>query len=155
MTVTTPIPTYWIDAFSGAPFAGNPALVCVLDRPALDVTCQAIAREFNLSETVFVRAFNEAYEIRWFTPTKEVDLVGHATLAAACAIMTFVEPQRSEIVFHTRESGILRAWRDREVIAIDLPADTPRQVDLVLHRWSALLGSRRENSGPGGTTWPC
>ena len=58
--MATPIPTYWIDALSGAPFGCNPALVCVLDRPALDVTCQALAREFKLSETVFVRALNEA-----------------------------------------------------------------------------------------------
>src|SRR5690242_6106905 len=97
-------PAYWIDAFTAALFAGNPAVVVMLDQPISDASCQAAAREFNLSETVFLRRVGEDYEIRWFTPTKEVDLVGHATLAAAYAVMAIVEPERDRLAFHTRHS---------------------------------------------------
>jgi predicted PhzF superfamily epimerase YddE/YHI9 len=112
-----------VDAFSAAPFGGNPAVVCVLRHELHTNTLQSIAREFNVSETVFIaRRFND-YEIRWFTPTVEVDLVGHATLAAAYVIIQELEPCRGDIVFHSRRSGALRAYGDPTSLCIALPAD--------------------------------
>jgi PhzF family phenazine biosynthesis protein len=116
---------FWVDAFSASPFGGNPAVVCVLERNLTDETLQKIAREFNVSETVFIsrRGNHCDYDIRWFTPTVEVDLVGHATLAAAYVIMGDIEPGLTDIVFHSSRSGLLRAYGDRSLVSIDLPAD--------------------------------
>ena len=115
---------FWIDAFAASPFGGNPAAVCVLVREIPDATLQNIAREFNLSETVFISRRSLGYDIRWFTPTLEVDLVGHATLAAAYVIMAELEPGQTEIEFHSRRSGLLRAYGDRALVSIELPSDT-------------------------------
>jgi len=120
---------FWIDAFSTSAFGGNPAAVCVLKRVLPDATLQGIAREFNLSETVFISRRASGYDIRWFTPTVEVDLVGHATLAAAYAIMTHLEPGRPDIEFYSRRSGLLRAYGDRTSVSIELPADTLQSCD--------------------------
>ncbi len=76
-----------VDAFSNRPFAGNPAAICWLEREADAGWMQAVAAEMNLSETAFVRRVEHGYELRWFTPTVEVDLCGHATLATAHARM--------------------------------------------------------------------
>ncbi len=124
--MSEPFDFFWVDAFSEAPFGGNPAVVCVLARELDDVTLQNIAREFDLSETVFISRRDDGYDIRWFTPTVEVDLVGHATLAAAHVVIASLEPGRAEIDFHSRRSGILRARGDRASISIELPADAPR-----------------------------
>src|SRR5262245_7932365 len=115
---------FWIDAFATGPFMGNPAVVCVLDEEADALTMQRAAREFNVSETVFVHGGEGTYDIRWFTPTHELPLVGHATLAAAHAIMTSVEPGSDSVVFNSRLSGRLPARRCDDGIAITLPADT-------------------------------
>ncbi|MEL6705134.1 MAG: PhzF family phenazine biosynthesis isomerase, partial [Bacteroidota bacterium] len=73
-----------VDAFTDAPFGGNPAAVCLLDAPVETEWMQRVAMEMNLSETAFLRAGpSSAFELRWFTPTTEVDLCGHATLATA------------------------------------------------------------------------
>ena len=72
-----------VDAFAKRPFTGNPAAVCLLEEPRDEGWMQALAREMNLSETAFVTARDGGYELRWFTPAKEVDLCGHATLASA------------------------------------------------------------------------
>lgn len=77
------IPIFQIDAFAEAPFQGNPAAVCPLDNWLPDNVLQSIAQENNLAETAFYIPRGDHYELRWFTPTKEVDLCGHATLAAA------------------------------------------------------------------------
>src|SRR6478609_1621322 len=80
-------PLFHVDAFASGPFTGNPAAVCLLEKPAEPAWMQAVAAEMNLSETAFVRPLvsNEPghFELRWFTPTVEVDLCGHATLASA------------------------------------------------------------------------
>lgn len=114
---------FWIDAFAAEPFTGNPAVVCVLEEEADAAAMQRAAREFNVSETAFVRGGNGAYDIRWFTPTCELPLVGHATLAAAHAIMTAVEPGLETVVFNSRLSGRLPARRSDDGVAITLPAD--------------------------------
>ena len=77
------LPLYQVDAFTDQRFAGNPAAVCVLDAWLPEATMQAIAAENNLAETAFVVPNGERYDIRWFTPTNEVALCGHATLASA------------------------------------------------------------------------
>ena len=77
------LPVVQVDAFSSTPYGGNPAAVCVLDEELPDALMQAIAREMNLSETAFAVRRGEVFGLRWFTPTTEVDLCGHATLATA------------------------------------------------------------------------
>lgn len=77
------LPLFQVDAFTNRPFAGNPAAVCVLNEPREASWMQDVAREMNLSETAFVQKQADGYRLRWFTPTVEVDLCGHATLASA------------------------------------------------------------------------
>jgi predicted PhzF superfamily epimerase YddE/YHI9 len=114
---------FWIDAFAERPFSGNPAVVCVAQQALSAEIQQNLATEFNVSETVFLTPIPEGYSIRWFTPTLEVPLVGHATLAAACAILNHIEPHRSSVTFVSRESGVLEAWREGDSFAIELPGD--------------------------------
>jgi PhzF family phenazine biosynthesis protein len=114
---------FWIDAFAPGPFTGNPAVVCVLEEEADASAMQRAAREFNVSETAFVHGAKGVYDIRWFTPTCEMPLVGHATLAAAHAIMTAVEPGLETVVFNSHLSGRLPARSSSDGIAITLPAD--------------------------------
>lgn len=124
-----PIPIYQVDAFAERVFAGNPAAVCPLDAWLPDATMQAVAAENNLSETAFFVAAGDDYELRWFTPAVEVDLCGHATLGSAWVIFNRIAPDRSDVRFHTR-SGVLTVRRDGETLAMDLPANPPRPVDL-------------------------
>ncbi len=93
------IDIYQIDAFTHELFKGNPAAVCVLDEWFSDDVMQNIAQENNLSETAFIVKVGDNYQIRWMAPKGEVDLCGHATLAAACAITEFIDPERKEVLF--------------------------------------------------------
>lgn len=114
---------FWVDAFAEQPFSGNPAVVCV-HRDVIDqAILQDAAREFNVSETVFIRGGDGRYDIRWFTPTRELPLVGHATLAAAHVITTVIEPERSKLTFNSHLSGPLPAFREGNQVSITLPAD--------------------------------
>jgi PhzF family phenazine biosynthesis protein len=118
-----------VDAFTNRPFAGNPAAVCVLNGPADEGWMQDVAREMNLSETSFLHweDGSGSFRLRWFTPTVEVDLCGHATLAAAHVLWTEGHlPSDSPAWFQTR-SGLLKAERRDDWIAIDLPV-TPVQL---------------------------
>ena len=99
------LPLYQIDAFTGELFSGNPAAVCPLERWLPDVTMQAIAAENNLAETAFFVRDGDGYALRWFTPTVEVDLCGHATLASGFVIMSFLDPGREAVSFHTVKAG--------------------------------------------------
>ena len=112
-----------VDAFTERPFAGNPAAVCVLPAAAEAGWMQAVAREMNLSETAFlVRRDDGAYDLRWFTPTVEVDLCGHATLASAHVLWEDGHlPTRRPARFSTR-SGWLTAERQGDWIEMDFPA---------------------------------
>ena len=111
-----------IDAFTDRPFAGNPAAVCLLDDERDAAWMQAVAAEMNLSETAFVRPLDKGFELRWFTPTIEVELCGHATLASAHALWSeeVVEPD-SEIQFHSLSGELTCARRD-DFIELDFPA---------------------------------
>ena len=117
------IPLYVIDAFTTRVFGGNPAAVCPLEAWLPDDVMQKIGQENNLSETAFfVRESEGAYGLRWFTPTIEVDLCGHATLASAFAIFNFLEASADAVTFNSR-SGPLRVRRgDGERLTLDLPA---------------------------------
>lgn len=111
-----------VDAFSEGPFTGNPAAVCVLDRPAPDAWMQAVALEMNLSETAFLWREDDGYRLRWFTPKVEVDLCGHATLASAHVLWEEHHlAVADEAAFLTR-SGRLTARRDGEWIELNFPA---------------------------------
>lgn len=113
------LPFTQVDAFAHAPFTGNPAAVMPLDAWLDDATLQAIAAENNLSETAFTMpAQGDAdYALRWFTPTVEVKLCGHATLASAHVLM-----KGTSIRFRTRHAGILTVTRDGDGYALSLPA---------------------------------
>lgn len=117
-----PTPIAQVDAFSDRPFGGNPAAVCVLAEFPPDAWMQRVAREMNLSETAFLVPERDEYRLRWFTPAVEVDLCGHATLAAAHVLWEDrrLDPGASAR-FRTR-SGLLCARRSREWIELDFPA---------------------------------
>src|SRR5438067_13568991 len=102
------IPLYQIDAFADGPFTGNPAAVCALDAWLPDDVMQAIAAANNLSETAFFvpqGAHGDEYRLRWFTPTVEVDLCGHATLASAFVVFDRLAPGLSGVAFHSEKAG--------------------------------------------------
>lgn len=116
-------PTYRVDAFvTERPFSGNPAAVVMLEHWLDDDTLQGLAAENNLSETAFVhRAPVEKVPLRWFTPVVEVDLCGHATLAAAHVLFHHLGEPSERVTFTTR-SGDLAVSRDGELLALDFPA---------------------------------
>jgi len=122
-----PLPLFQVDAFTDTPLTGNPAAIVLLDRGSDDDWMQAVASEMNLSETAFLLPLDPevgAFELRWFTPTVEVDLCGHATLASAHVLYeTGVLSAYDGASFATR-SGELRVGRaDDDLLAMDLPAD--------------------------------
>lgn len=121
---------YQVDAFASEPFRGNPAAVCLLDGPRPTEWMQAVAAEMNLAETAFVEreaaGAGGGFGLRWFTPTVEVDLCGHATLASSHVLWECGEAQ-SVLEFRTR-SGVLTAMRTEGGIQLDFPADPPLPV---------------------------
>ena len=114
-------PIYQVDSFAIKPFKGNPAAVLLLEDVRSDNWMQSVAQELNLSETAFLRPKGHDYELRWFTPTTEVDLCGHATIASAHILYEFgfYDPDET-INFHTR-SGILSSTFRRGTIEISMP----------------------------------
>lgn len=120
---------YQIDAFTDRPFAGNPAAVVPLDEWLPDATLQAIALENNLSETAFIRPRADGdYDLRWFTPTVEVKLCGHATLASGFVVLTRLDPMRDRVDFHTL-SGVLSVEQGDDGFIMRLPADPPKPIE--------------------------
>ncbi len=119
---------FQVDAFSEQPFGGNPAAVCLLPSPRPEAWMQAVAAEMNLSETAFLQARRDGFDLRWFTPTVEVDLCGHATLASAHVLwLEGLASEQETIDFHTK-SGVLSARRDGDWIVLDFPALSGRDV---------------------------
>ena len=115
-----------VDSFSAKPFAGNPAGVCIL--PAVQPTewMQAVAREMNLSETAFLLRGKAGWQLRWFTPTVEVDLCGHATLASAHILWEVGRLESASAARFFTRSGELTAWKREKWIELDFPADVER-----------------------------
>lgn len=118
-----------VDAFTDRAFSGNPAAVCILAEPRDEAWMQAVAREMNLSETAFLHPEADGYRLRWFTPSVEVDLCGHATLASAHVLWEDGHLAPGDAArFHTR-SGTLTARRDGDWIEMEFPALPPSSID--------------------------
>ncbi|MDA0230199.1 MAG: PhzF family phenazine biosynthesis protein [Proteobacteria bacterium] len=116
------ITMYQVDAFADAVFKGNPAAVCPLDAWLDDDLLQAIAGENNLSETAYLVAKGDAYELRWFTPVAEVDLCGHATLASAHVVFEHIERDAGAVNFDTRSGRLSVARGAGGLLAMDFPS---------------------------------
>jgi len=134
---------YQIDAFTPELFRGNPAGVCPLETWLSDDLMQKIAMENNLAETAFYVRTGDRYRIRWFTPAVEVDLCGHATLAAAHVIFNFDHYSGEAIELDSR-SGLLRVRREGDLLTLDFPADPYRPVDPPAGLAAALGAPPRE-----------
>ncbi len=122
------LPIYQVDAFAAKAFEGNPAAVCPLDNWLADELMQAVAAENNLSETAFFVPEDDGFRIRWFTPTDEVDLCGHATLASACVLFECLAYDGEKIEFLSR-SGPLSVIRANGRYILDFPADSPVPIE--------------------------
>jgi len=120
------IPYFQINAFTSNPFGGNPAGVCLLETWPSDSLLQRIAAENNLSETAFLVRREDFYELRWMTPTAEVDLCGHATLASAFVLMVELGLTQKRVVFQTL-SGRLSAAREGDILELDFPSRPPQK----------------------------
>lgn len=116
---------YIVDAFTKERFKGNPAAVCLLDTPQEEEWMQKVASEMNLSETAFVVPSVEGYDLRWFTPQAEVDLCGHATLAAAHTLWESGGLSRTEMARFMTKSGLLTAVCEEDWIVMDFPTESP------------------------------
>ncbi len=122
------ITQYQVDAFADEVFKGNPASVCVLDEWLDDSLMQNIAMENNQAETVFVVKADKHYDIRWFSPTVEIALCGHATVATAFILFNVLKKENDQIIFNSK-SGLLYVNKETNgMITIDFPADPPTEV---------------------------
>lgn len=123
-------PLFIVDAFAARPYAGNQAAVCLLEEPAEEAWMQEFAAEMNFSETAYVVPSGDAFQLRWFTPTVEVELCGHATLASAHVLWDTgrLSPDQ-EVRFDTIHSGRLVCSRNGDWIEMDFPADPPTACD--------------------------
>ena len=131
-----------VDAFAEQLFGGNPAAVCPLEEWLPDVTLQAIAAENNLSETAFFVPSSQPgvdYQLRWFTPTVEVSLCGHATLASGHVLLNTLGLRGSRVTFMT-QSGLLTVERDGESLSVNMPALPPQPLADVPKDLSTGLG---------------
>lgn len=117
---STGLHAYHIDAFAGQVFSGNPAVVCPLDRWLDEAQLELIARENNQPATAFFIQSGDGYELRWFSPTVELDLCGHGTIAAAAVLFNYVAPARQSLMFKTK-GGPIRVEKVGPLISMDLP----------------------------------
>jgi len=117
----TAYPIYQVDAFTSQTFGGNPAAVVPLDAWLPDEVMQNIAIENNLSETAFFIPDGDNFYLRWFTPTYEIDLCGHATLATSYVIMNELYPDRTSVKFNTNVAGELTVTQDENLLTMDFP----------------------------------
>lgn len=130
------IKIYQVDAFTSKAFKGNPAAVCILEEDIDDELMKNIAQEMNLSETAFVKPLDKVnmsncnlFSLRWFTPEVEVDLCGHATIAASKVLFDEFNIEEQYIKYETK-SGLLTAKREDENISLDFPIDNPLDFNL-------------------------
>lgn len=122
------IPFFQVDAFTSSVFGGNPAAVCILEAWLENDVLQKIAAENNLSETAFlVPKSSGNYELRWFTPTIEVDLCGHATLASAFVLFGYFDHDKPVLIFQTT-SGELSVARFENLLSMNFPARPPAEI---------------------------
>lgn len=118
------LPIFQVDAFTDKVFGGNPAAVCVLDHWLPDDVMQNIAMENSVAETAFFISRDDCFEIRWFTPEIEMDLCGHATLAAAHVIVRHLHPSLARLTFHSK-SGVLTVTAEGEMLTLEFPSRPP------------------------------
>jgi len=137
------IPIYHVDAFTDRPFTGNPAAVCFPKNWPQDSILQSIAAENNLSETAFVVPDMDGYQLRWFTPTVEVDLCGHATLASAYVLYECLGLVAESVKFFTA-SGTLTVVREGEKYAMDFPSRPPQACEVHPDLHAGLRASPKE-----------
>lgn len=123
------IKIYQVDAFTSKVFGGNPAAVCPLDKWLADDVLQKIANENNLSETAFFIKTENGFHIRWFTPTSEVDLCGHATLASSYVLFNILNYKQDKINFISK-SGNLTVTKENDLISLNFPARNPKKIEL-------------------------
>jgi PhzF family phenazine biosynthesis protein len=144
MTNTNPKtqPVYVVDAFVTKLFTGNPAAVCVLPRAASPKWMQLVAREMNLSETAFLHRAGRGFKLRWFTPTVEIDLCGHATLASAHVLWETGQLKADERAVFQTLSGRLEAARSGDEIELDFPARPSEPVKAAPRALAKALGAR-------------
>jgi PhzF family phenazine biosynthesis protein len=121
---------YQVDAFTSEVFSGNPAAVCPLKEWLSDEVMQKIANENNLAETAFYVKNGEQYEIRWLTPAVEVDLCGHATLAAAFILFNHEGYDEEIIYFHSPRSGLLTVKKEETFLTLNFPTDIIKRVEI-------------------------
>jgi len=140
------LPIFQVDAFTDKPFRGNPAAVCILSEPREDRWMQDVAAEMNLSETAFLLKEGDGFRLRWFTPTVEVDLCGHATLASAHALweVRYLKPDQK--AHFLSRSGLLTAERKNEWIELNFPS-TPAAPASPPDGLSQALGAEAINVG--------
>ena len=119
----TTLKLYQVDAFTDQLFSGNPAAVCPLEDWLEADLMQAIAAENNLAETAFIIPGPDKVKIRWFTPTVEVDLCGHATLASAYVLLNCLNYEKDSIAFSSPRSGDLKVMREGDILFLDFPTD--------------------------------
>lgn len=112
---------WWVDAFIGASERGNPAAVVLIEQPTTDAQMQQIAFELGVSETAFLRRVGEGWSLRWFTPTVEVDLCGHATLATLHVMLNELHVKTDEVYFQTRSGVLSGRSLGQGLLGIDLP----------------------------------
>ncbi len=136
------IDLYRVNAFATRSFAGNPAAVCPLAAWLPDSLLQAIAIENRVSETAFFVRRGDAFELRWFAPLAEVELCGHATLATAFAIATYLDVGRERFEFRTRHSGTLAVARDGDHYTLDFPLRPAVSIADDDPGWSEIAGAR-------------
>jgi PhzF family phenazine biosynthesis protein len=136
-----PQPIVVVDAFTDRPFAGNPAAVCVMKAARDERWMQLVAREMNLSETAFLVPDGDAFHLRWFTPTVEVDLCGHATLASSHALWTEGHLPLDAVAKFRTKSGELTATRRGDWIELNFPAMPTREVREVPPGLAEALGA--------------
>lgn len=132
---------FTVDAFTNVPFKGNPAAVCVLDKPLSEGAYIDIAQEMNLSETAFVYEENGQYQLRWFTPSVEIDLCGHATLATAKILFDKFNVTKDVIEFNTR-SGLLTVKKNGNQLEMDFPIGKTQPKDSNDVLLEAFLGEK-------------
>jgi len=123
------IPYYHVDAFTSKVFSGNPAGVCLLESWLADDVLKNIAAENNLSETAFlIQKSKGKYALRWFTPTVEVDLCGHGTLASAFVVFSFIDSSLSSVELQTA-SGLLSVTKSGDLLSLNFPSRKPEPVE--------------------------
>ncbi|HLJ23641.1 MAG TPA: PhzF family phenazine biosynthesis protein [Candidatus Acidoferrales bacterium] len=136
-----------VDAFADRPFVGNPAAVCILEQPRDEQWMHLVAREMNLSETAFLVKRDRGYDLRWFTPTVEIELCGHATLASAHVLWEDGHIDPNEPASFCTKSGVLTARKKDDWIEMNFPA-TPANLEPGSHEGlEAALGVRARSVG--------